>query len=143
MKESEFWTKWVKPLLTKYGQADRIESSTSSGIPDVNWQIGEKSAWMELKVAKGSWVYFEIFQIPWHLKRADHSLTASTICIYSPEDKTIYLMHGLFLSHVKRFPYKKKIRVKLEDIKRFSSLFHHKRNEEQTRRFIGIITGQI
>ena len=99
MREAEFWNKWMKPLISILGIADRIESSANPGIADVNWQIGDKSGWIELKVAKVGRVYFETFQIPWHYKRCQQDPSATFICIYDPRKEIIHLVPGGDLPH--------------------------------------------
>jgi hypothetical protein len=48
-KESNLW-KRLSTAMIGYWLADRIESGTANGIPDVFFSIPKNSGWMELKV---------------------------------------------------------------------------------------------
>ena len=142
MKESEFWNKWAKPLLLSRGLADRIESSTSPGIPDVNWQVGEKSGWMELKITKGKYVYFEKFQIPWIVKRCATCEEAASVCIYDPKNDIIHIVFGGSLMEMGRVPTgKNKIKILMSELAAYSTKFNYKMTEVDRKWFFRIITG--
>lgn len=68
MTESEFSAKFM-PALNREGHAVRIENVSESGTPDINYAIHGTQGWIETKVAKGPYLYFERFQIPWFRKR--------------------------------------------------------------------------
>ena len=67
MTESDFWLQ-VKARLP--GHLVRIENTAGVGTPDVNacWQ--GKEAWIELKVAKGHYIYFRAAQVVFMTRRA-------------------------------------------------------------------------
>lgn len=70
MKETKLYAK-LRPHLEKWGACDRVENELGSGMPDIFYGIDEVGGWIETKVAKGQYIYFEKFQLPWmrnHLK---------------------------------------------------------------------------
>ena len=73
MNESEFWSKHVRVPLSTRGHAVRIEDAIGSGVPDVNFATGSVNAWIELKIDRSGWLYFERFQLPWMRQRLAHN----------------------------------------------------------------------
>lgn len=66
MKETAVW-RLVKQNLP--GHLQRIENMASPGAPDVNACWRGHETWIELKVAKGNYVYFRDAQIAWFARR--------------------------------------------------------------------------
>ena len=93
MRETKFWAK-LRPHFMDWGVADRIENSAGSGMSDVFYNIGGHTGWIETKIAKGSLLFFEKFQIPWMLKHTRQGgrffVMAldrhETICVYRAAD---------------------------------------------------------
>lgn len=70
MKETKLYER-IRPKLEKWGTCTRVENELGSGTPDVFYSIQRIGGWIETKVAKGKYIYFEKFQMPWyrrHLK---------------------------------------------------------------------------
>lgn len=69
MLEQKFANDHIIPRLRKLGHAVHVQNSAESGTPDINYAIFPRQGWIEVKVAKSGWLYFETFQIPWIRKR--------------------------------------------------------------------------
>lgn len=84
MLEGEYWANEVRPILQKYHhEPRRIESSASSGVPDVS--IGVKDygyVWAELKIMRGKRITFKKYQYAHLVKSVKLGLGAlNFICI--------------------------------------------------------------
>jgi hypothetical protein len=66
MRESQLWT-LVKANLP--GHLIRIENLAGNGQPDVNGCHNTAEAWIELKVAKGNYLFFRTSQLAFFQKR--------------------------------------------------------------------------
>ena len=73
MKESEFWSRDVKPML--HGMCVyRLENGVAKGMPDVSLAWAGRQAWLELKVMKGLRIEIRHSQFKWLYKRTAHNL---------------------------------------------------------------------
>lgn len=88
MTESDFWLQ-VKAHLP--GHLVRIENVVGVGTPDVNacWQ--GKEAWIELKVAKGHYIYFRSAQVVFITRRVRENGRVFVLVRY---DETLLIFSG-------------------------------------------------
>ena len=94
---------------------ERIESSVGAGFPDVSAAGGGKQFLIETKVAKSGWLYFERFQIPFYMKRLKYTNGRGIYVIAADDDKLV-VHHACDIVKAPKEPYKKWMRVKVEDI---------------------------
>ena len=47
----------------------RIENTAMNGMPDINFVHKNFDAWIEAKICKGNWVYYNKFQVAFHVNR--------------------------------------------------------------------------
>lgn len=113
MNESSFFNSLLKPRLKSWGDYCRVENSVGNGIPDVNYAIQNIEGWIETKVSKGQFLYFEKFQIPWIKKRIKHSRTTWVLALCGDE---INLYSGDQISNAEREPYRKWVRIKYKEL---------------------------
>lgn len=76
MKETKLFAK-MQPYLSAWGEYDRVENIHGSGMPDIHFCINSNAGWIETKVAKGDFLYFEKFQPGWarrYLRSGFHRL---------------------------------------------------------------------
>ena len=66
MTEAQLW-QLVKRNVE--GHLVRIENTSGSGTPDVHGCSRGQDMWIELKLAKGRWLYFRSSQLAWFAKR--------------------------------------------------------------------------
>lgn len=69
MREQDFANDEIIPRLRKVGHAVHVQNTAEAGTPDINYAVQSRQGWIEAKVAKSGWLYFEKFQIPWLRKR--------------------------------------------------------------------------
>ena len=73
---------WLKKAMLQ-----RIENTTSSGVPDVYVCLGERSVWLELKVGDS---YTEVFlrkeQYAWGMRHASFGGVTLVVAFLPPED---------------------------------------------------------
>lgn len=70
MRETEFYGNYLRPRLKAWGDHQRIETTTGSGVPDINYAIDQCHGWIETKVVHSGKLFFERFQLPWLHRRA-------------------------------------------------------------------------
>ena len=69
--EAKFWSNWVKPALQGIAaDHQRLEVSTSRGVPDVNACYRGCEIWMELKVSNKGQCELRKEQYAWGTRRA-------------------------------------------------------------------------
>jgi hypothetical protein len=88
MREAALW-KLVRSNLP--GHLQRIENLASPGAPDLNACYEGREAWIELKVAKGNYVFFRDAQIAWFAKRIKQQ---GKCCVLIRKDNNIRIVHG-------------------------------------------------
>lgn len=99
----------MRPQLLSWGECDRVENAAGSGMSDIFYNIGGKTGWIETKIAKGDWLYFEKFQPNWIAKH--HRLGARLFVIAMDKRETIHVYPAGVILAAKREPYEKWIRV--------------------------------
>lgn len=113
MKETKLYAK-LRPQLLSWGECDRVENSLGSGMSDVHYNIAGTLGWIETKVAKGDWVYFEKFQPNWMMKHA--RLGARIFIIVLDKFETIRVYRAEEALGPKREVYGKWQRVRVKDL---------------------------
>ena len=115
MTEQDFVNDEVMPQLRKYGHAIHVQNSAESGTPDINYAIFPISGWIEAKVAKSGWLYFETFQIPWFRKRL-RALGGGGVFVLAKIGTETCLWKADAILAVDREPYKKWVRCKVDSL---------------------------
>lgn len=114
MLESKFYAK-MRPHFKNWGEHSRVENSIESGMPDIFYCFGGEQGWIETKVEKQGWVYFEIFQPNW-IRRYTRVGAKISILVMREDDYTILAYRGSQLNHGLLQPHKKKRRAHLLDL---------------------------
>lgn len=91
MREAALW-KLVRANLP--GHLQRIENLASPGAPDLNACYMGSEAWVELKVAKGNYVFFRDAQIAWFAKRLAQG---GKCCVLVRKGDWIRIVHAVDL----------------------------------------------
>lgn len=108
MKETKLWDK-IRPHLMSWGECDRVENAVGVGMSDVFYNIKGKTGWIETKVAKGDWIYFEKFQPNWIAKH--HRQGARMFVIVMDKEDSIHVYPAGVILAAQRFVYDKWQRV--------------------------------
>lgn len=105
----------MKQVLTM----DRIENSIGNGFPDISCAGKGKQFFIESKVEKSGFVYFEKFQIPWMMTRLRYTDQKGVFVsvMADNEDRKIHTFEAKHIIATPREPYKKWVRLKITDIK--------------------------
>lgn len=119
MKETALFGK-LRPHLASWGEYDRVENSIGSGMSDVFYNIGGTLGWIETKVAKGDYIYFEKFQPNWISKHA--RLGARMFIMVLDKQETIHLFRASVVLKAPRHAYEKWILVNMNDVPRGFSM---------------------
>lgn len=117
MRETKLWER-IRPHLLLWGEADRVENSVVTGMSDVYYNIAGKTGWIETKVAKGDWIYFEKFQPNWMAKHVRQG--ARVFVMFLDKDDAIRLYPASVILGVRRELYDKWQRVFVPDLPRAS-----------------------
>ena len=115
MKETVLWDR-IRPQLLLWGEADRVENAVGSGMSDIFYNIGGKTGWIETKVAKGDWVYFEKFQPNWMRKHNRQGARLFVVILDAKE--TIHVFPVGVILAVKMEVYDKWQRLRLSELPR-------------------------
>lgn len=115
MTEQDFVNDEVMPNLRKHGHAIHVQNSAENGTPDINYAIFPTSGWIETKVAKSGWLYFETFQIPWFRKRL-RALGGGGVFVLAKVGAETCLWKADAILGVDREPYKKWVRCKVDSL---------------------------
>lgn len=116
MRENDFVNNEVMPhLRIGDNHVVHVQNSAESGTPDVQFSIFPASGWIETKVAKSGWLYFETFQIPWFRKRA-RSAKGFGVWVLARIGSEIHLYLGTQIVDTPRETYKKWVRCKVSDL---------------------------
>lgn len=111
--EQDFVNNEVMPRLRERGHAVHVQNTAESGTPDINYAIFPVSGWIETKVAKSGWLYFETFQIPWFRKRC-RALKGTGVFVLAKVDGRPCLWPAMAIVKAERHPYRKWVRVRVE-----------------------------
>jgi len=95
---------------------ERIENSLGAGFPDVSAAGGGKQFLIETKVAKGEFIYFEKFQIPFYKKRLRYTNGKGIFVMALCEANELMIWEASCFVDTKLEPYKKWNRVKVSDV---------------------------
>lgn len=115
MKEQDFVNDEVMPPLRKHGHVVHVQNSADSGTPDINYAIFPATGWIEAKVAKSGWLYFETFQIPWFRKRL-RALQGNGVWVLARVDDEICLWSANTVLSADREPYRKWVRCRVSSL---------------------------
>jgi hypothetical protein len=115
MTEQDFVNDEVMPQLRKCGHVIHVQNTAESGTPDINYAIFPTSGWIETKVAKSGWLYFETFQIPWFRKRL-RALGGGGVFVLAKVGTETCLWKADAILGVDREPYKKWVRCKVDNL---------------------------
>lgn len=115
MSESDLTGRFMPALKKAEFHAVRIENSTESGTPDINYAKQRAQGWIETKVAKGSFVYFELFQIPWFRRRL-RATEGRYLWVLVENARTIVLYPASAVLAAPREPVRDWVRVRQEDL---------------------------
>lgn len=66
--ESKF-SQWLIDKVLNQGHAQRIETTTTSGVPDINYATIDGECWIETKIAVGWRVNLRPYQWAWICRR--------------------------------------------------------------------------
>lgn len=69
--ENQIWARY-KDALNKYGLANRIETSTMGGFPDIVYIYDSRTIYIELKQTSTRFIKLESYQIGWHTRAMTH-----------------------------------------------------------------------
>lgn len=104
MRENELFAK-LQPHLAAWGEYDRVENAIASGMSDVFFNISGKTGWIETKVAKGDYIYFEKFQPNWIAKH--HRQGARMFVIVMDKNEAIHVYPAAIILKAPRSLYEK------------------------------------
>lgn len=113
MRETKLYA-IARPHLSAWGECDRVENSIGSGMADVFYNIEGKTGWIETKVAKGDFIYFEKFQPQWLGKHA--RVGARIFIMVMDKHETIHLYPARVILKAPRAPYDKWVTVNMKDL---------------------------
>lgn len=114
MRETELFAK-LQPHLKEWGTYDRVENALGAGMSDIYYNIKGTVGWIETKVAKGDWIYFEKFQPNWmnkHLRQGFHRM----FIIVLDKNEMIHLWRAYQVLDAPRVPYEKWQAVNMNDL---------------------------
>lgn len=80
----------IRQKIKNKGTFTRIENVATPGIPDVHFFNG-KDIWIELKIAKGNFIYFRMSQITWMRNRHKYNGNVVIIC---RKDNELLIAHS-------------------------------------------------
>jgi hypothetical protein len=116
MNETEFSANYVVPKIRKWGgHAERIENAATTGTPDINYALFPAQGWLETKVLKSGFLYFERFQIPWFSKRL-RATGGHYVWVLATDQVSAFLYSATSILAAPREPYKKWVRVRSSDL---------------------------
>jgi hypothetical protein len=115
MNESDLSGKFMSALKTRGFHGTRVENVQGSGTPDINFAKLRAQGWVETKTAKGSWLYFELYQIPWFISRL-RATNGRFVWVLAEIAGYAYLFNASTITAAKREPHKKWVRIKVADI---------------------------
>lgn len=113
--EQDFVNNEVMPRLREHGHAIHVQNAAESGTPDINYAIFPVSGWIETKVAKSGWLYFETFQIPWFRKRI-RALKGGGVFVLAKVNGNTCLWPAVAIIEAEREPYRKWTRVRVANL---------------------------
>lgn len=114
MLEQDFANDEIIPRLRKVGHAVHVQNSAESGTPDINYAVLPRQGWIEVKVAKSGWLYFEKFQIPWIRKR--HRAFPFSVWVLARVGQEARLYSAEAILGADREPYGKWVRCRADSI---------------------------
>lgn len=115
MNETEFYQKHVRKMSSVL-HLERIENAVGVGFPDVSAAGGGKQFLIETKVAKGEFLYFEKFQIPFYKKRYRYTDGKGIFIMALCEEKELLVWDASVFVGATLEPYKKWNRVKVTEV---------------------------
>lgn len=123
VNEADFSNTYVLPKLRALPNSHlvRVENAAETGTPDINYAIFPTQGWIETKVAKSGFLYFEKFQIPWFRKRI-RATGGHHTWVLATEQVSAFLYSATEILAAPREPYKKWVRVRLSDVKAVASV---------------------
>lgn len=114
MLEQDFANDHIVPRLRKVGHCVYVQNSAESGTPDLNYAVFPRQGWIEVKVAKSGWLYFEKFQIPWIRKR--HRAFPFSVWVLARIGQEAALYSAETILSVDTEPYRKWVRCRVESL---------------------------
>lgn len=78
---------WLMKRLNERGHAQRIETTTSNGVPDINWCVDGKECWIETKIGCTE-ILLRKEQYAWGMKRSVHGCNVRVFS-YCPKHDAI------------------------------------------------------
>lgn len=115
MLESDLSGKFMPALRSRGYHATRVENAQGSGTPDINYAKLRTQGWVETKVAKGPWLYFERFQIPWMVARCK-ATEGRGVWVLAEIAGHAVLFSGPVIIAAPREPYRKWVRIRVDDL---------------------------
>lgn len=113
MRETQLYNR-IRPHFLLWGECDRVENAVGSGMSDVYYNFGGKTGWVETKVAKGDFIYFEKFQPNWMAKH--HRQGARIFVMVLDKDEAIRVYPAGVILRAKRTPYDKWVMVDMREL---------------------------
>ena len=111
MKETELSAK-LMAYLNKRADTDaiRIENIAADCALDINYAIQRAQGWIETKIAKSQWLYFERFQLPAMRKRA-RVLGGRGVWVVAEVNGAVHMWRATAVFTAKREAYEKWTRI--------------------------------
>lgn len=114
MLEKNLWSR-LHPHLHNWGDATRIENSVEPGTWDIFCAVNGQANWIETKIEKGHFLYFELFQIPWAKRYLKQGLT-NMFVISQAQDRELHIYHGSTIVQAPFEKYRKWRRIHTDNI---------------------------
>lgn len=114
MLETALYAK-LRPRLTKWGTISRVENVLESGMWDIHYCFEGQLGWIETKVEKQGWTYFEKFQPNWG-RRYFKAGATNLFIIIERDSGEVMTYHVKELLESTREPYRKWVRVRTKDL---------------------------
>lgn len=116
MRETKLYEK-IKPHLLAWGECDRVENVIGSGMSDVFYNIDGVVGWIETKIAKGDYIYFEKFQPNWMAKHVRGGMERIFVFVLD-RDENIRIYRASVVVRAPRSSYGKWVTVSMSDLGR-------------------------
>ena len=115
MAETELGNKFAAGMRKLGVHIVRVENVAEDGTPDYNYAFERAEGWIETKEAKGSYLYFELFQIPWFRKRLRATRGRDVWVLATVKDRiNLYAAHRIL--EADRVPAGKWVRVRHKEL---------------------------
>lgn len=115
MLETDLFAR-LKPRIGLWGTYSRVENSVEQGTWDTFYCIQGQAGWIETKVAKNGFLYFEKFQPNWARRYLRHGLN-NLFVIAATDSKLMNVYHASDIVNSELEVYGKWQRIKVSELK--------------------------